>query len=126
MTHFHMRALRFPTNFDSDYCYSLGYNAFLLIASGLTGYMSSVTGLTKPAVEWNAGGIPITMMMNMEVRHGEPKPVIEKALVDLEGEPFKHFARERETWAIETAFVYPGAIRFRPRGQRPWPSSLPE
>ena len=114
MTHFfgHEGRCAFPTNFDSDYCYSLGYNAFLLIASGLTGYMSSVTGLTKPAVEWNAGGIPITMMMNMEVRHGEPKPVIEKALVDLEGEPFKHFARERETWAIETAFVYPGAIQY--------------
>ena len=114
MTHFfgYEGRCAFPTNFDSDYCYSLGYNAFLLIASGLTGYMSSVTGLTKPAVEWNAGGIPITMMMNMEVRHGEPKPVIEKALVDLEGEPFKHFARERETWAIETAFVYPGAIQY--------------
>jgi len=114
MTHFfgYEGRCAFPTNFDSDYCYSLGYNAFLLIANGLTGYMSSVTGLTKPAVEWNAGGIPITMMMNMEVRHGEPKPVIEKALVDLEGEPFKHFARERETWAIETAFVYPGAIQY--------------
>ena len=114
MTHFfgYEGRCAFPTNFDSDYCYSLGYNAFLLIASGLTGYISSVTGLTKAAHHWHAGGIPITMMMNIEVRHGEPKPVIEKALVDLEGEPFKYFASQRQAWAIETAFVYPGAIQY--------------
>ena len=114
MTHFfgYEGRCAFPTNFDSDYCYSLGYNAFLLLANGLTGYISSVTGLTKNAEEWHAGGIPITMMMNIEIRHGEPKPVIEKALVDLEGKPFKYFSSHREAWAIETAFVYPGAIQY--------------
>ncbi|HZK19296.1 MAG TPA: diphosphate--fructose-6-phosphate 1-phosphotransferase [Treponemataceae bacterium] len=102
----------FPSNFDSDYCYSLGYNAFMLIVSGVTGYLSSVRNLTAPADQWIAGGIPLTMMMNMEMRHGEMKPVIRKALVDLEGAPFKAYAENRDKWAIETAYVYPGAIQY--------------
>ncbi len=102
----------FPSNFDADYCYSLGYNAFMLISSGLTGYISSVTNLSAPADQWKAGGIPITMMMNMEQRHGSKKPVIKKALVELDGAPFKTFASERERWAQETVFVYPGAIQY--------------
>ncbi len=102
----------FPSNFDSDYCYSLGYNAVLLLSANLTGYLSSVTQLSKPADQWQAGGIPITMMMNMEQRHGEQKPVIKKALVELDGEPFKYFQANRDIWAIETAFTYPGAIQY--------------
>ncbi len=86
----------FPSNFDADYCYSLGYNAFMLIASNLTGYLSSVKNLSAPADQWVAGGIPITMMMNMEQRHGEKKPVIKKALVELDGAPFKFFEKNRE------------------------------
>ncbi|NCC63991.1 MAG: diphosphate--fructose-6-phosphate 1-phosphotransferase [Spirochaetia bacterium] len=102
----------FPTNFDADYCYSLGYNAFMLVGNGLSGYLSSVTNLSKPATEWNAGGIPITMMMNMEVRHGSKKPVIKKALVELEGKPFKYFESQRDRWARETCFTYPGAVQY--------------
>jgi len=102
----------FPSNFDSDYCYSLGYNAFLLIAYGCSGYISSVTNLTAPAAEWQAGGIPITMMMNMEKRHGEQKPVIKKALVELEGKPFQYFKAHRDQWAIDTCFMFPGAIQY--------------
>jgi len=102
----------FPSNFDADYCYSLGFNAFLLIANGLTGYMSSIRNLSKPAREWIAGGIPVTMMMNLEQRHGKKKPVIRKALVELDGKPFKAFATERDTWAVETSFAYPGAIQY--------------
>ena len=101
-----------PSNFDADYCYSLGYTASLLIASGKTGYMSSVRNTTAPASEWIAGGVPITMMMNMERRHGEMKPVIQKALVKLDGAPFKAFAAQREAWAKETAYVYPGPIQY--------------
>lgn len=101
-----------PSNYDADYCYSLGYTASLLIASGKTGYMSSVRNTTAPAAEWIAGGIPITMMMNMERRHGEMKPVIQKALVRLDGKPFQFFAENREKWAYETAFVYPGPIQY--------------
>ena len=101
-----------PSNFDADYCYSLGYTASLLIASGKTGYMSSVRNTTAPAAEWIAGGVPITMMMNMERRHGEMKPVIQKALVKLDGAPFKAFAAQREAWAKETAYVYPGPIQY--------------
>ena len=101
-----------PSNFDADYCYSLGYTASLLIASGKTGYMSSVRNTTAPAAEWIAGGVPITMMMNMERRHGEMKPVIQKALVKLDGAPFKAFAAQRESWAKETAYVYPGPIQY--------------
>ncbi len=102
----------FPSNFDADYCYSLGFNAFMLIASGLSGYISSVKNLSNPACEWIAGGIPITMMMNMEQRHGEQKPVIRKALVELDGAPFKYFESHRDKWAIDTCFIYPGAIQY--------------
>lgn len=102
----------FPSNFDADYCYSLGYNAFMLIASGLTGYISSVTNLSAPAEEWRAGGIPITMMMNLEQRHGKKKPVIKKALVELDSAPFKAFASHRDEWARTTSFVFPGAIQY--------------
>ena len=101
-----------PSNFDADYCYSLGYTASMLIANGKTGYMSSVRNTTAPAEEWIAGGVPITMMMNMERRHGEMKPVIQKALVRLDGAPFKAFAAVRDAWAKETAYVYPGPIQY--------------
>ncbi len=102
----------FPSNFDADYCYSLGYNAFMLIQYGYTGYLSKVSNLSKPAEEWVAGGMPITKMMNMERRHGSDKPVIRKALVELDGKPFQYFAAHRETWAVETCYVYPGAIQY--------------
>lgn len=102
----------FPSNFDADYCYSLGYNAFLLIANGLTGYMSVVTGLSEGPANWKAGGIPITKMMNIERRHGEYKPVIRKALVELDGKPFKYFEERRKTWEKETCFTFPGAIQY--------------
>ena len=101
-----------PTNFDADYCYALGFNASQLIKAGVTGYMSSIRNLTKPSVQWIAGGIPITMMMNMERRNGEMKPVIQKALVKLDGGPFKKFAESREKWAKETSYVYPGPIQY--------------
>jgi pyrophosphate--fructose-6-phosphate 1-phosphotransferase len=101
-----------PSNFDADYCYSLGYTASVLIGAGKTGYMTSVRHLTKPASEWVAGGVPVTMMMNMEKRHGNMKPVIQKALVDLQGAPFRYFAEHREQWAAETSFVYPGPIQY--------------
>ncbi|MBQ8755097.1 MAG: diphosphate--fructose-6-phosphate 1-phosphotransferase [Lentisphaeria bacterium] len=101
-----------PSNYDADYCYSLGYNAAALIGAGKTGYMSSVRNTTKPADQWIAGGIPITMMMNIERRHGEDKPVIRKALVELEGAPFKFFAANRADWAVKTAYVYPGPIQY--------------
>jgi pyrophosphate--fructose-6-phosphate 1-phosphotransferase len=102
----------FPSNFDADYCYSLGFAAFVLIASGLTGYLSSVRNLTAPADQWTAGGVPLTMMMNMEQRQGVQKPVIKKALVDLEGRPFKTFDEGRDVWAVKTCFLYPGAIQY--------------
>ena len=102
----------FPSNFDSDYCYSLGYNAFMLIQSGCTGYLSSIRNLSAPASEWKAGGMPITKMMNIERRHGEDKPVIKKALVELDGKPFKYFEERRDKWAKETCFTYPGAIQY--------------
>ncbi len=102
----------FPSNFDADYCYSLGYNAFMLMQYGYTGYLSKVTNLHKPAEEWVAGGMPITKMMNIERRHGADKPVIRKALVELDGAPFNFFCANREKWAEETCFVYPGAIQY--------------
>ena len=102
----------FPSNFDADYCYSLGYNAFMLIQYGYTGYLSKISNLSKPAEEWVAGGMPITKMMNMERRHGADKPVIRKALVELEGAPFKFFEANRDIWAVETSFQYPGAIQY--------------
>ncbi len=101
-----------PSNFDADYCYALGYNAAMLINAGVTGYMSSVRNLVAPSVQWIAGGIPITMMMNMERRHGAMKPVIQKALVDLNGTPFQRFAAKRDTWAKETCYMYPGPIQY--------------
>ncbi len=101
-----------PSNFDADYCYALGYNAAQLINCGATGYMSSVRNLTKPSVQWVAGGIPITMMMNMERRNGKMKPVIQKALVDLNGKPFQKFAEQRDEWALNTCYMYPGPIQY--------------
>ena len=102
----------FPSNFDADYCYSLGYNAFMLIQYGYTGYLSKVSNLQAPAEEWVAGGMPITKMMNIERRHGADKPVIRKALVELDGKPFTFFAENRAMWAVETDYVYPGAIQY--------------
>jgi len=102
----------FPSNFDADYCYSLGYNAAMLIQYGYTGYLSKVSNLSKPAEEWVAGGMPITKMMNIERRHGADKPVIRKALVELDGKPFRFFAENRAHWAVETCYVYPGAIQY--------------
>ena len=102
----------FPSNFDADYCYSLGYNAFMLIQYGYNGYLSKVSNLSKPAEEWVAGRMPITKMMNIERRNGEDKPVIKKALVELDGKPFKFFEANRDTWAVETAYTYPGAIQY--------------
>ncbi|MBQ3925814.1 MAG: diphosphate--fructose-6-phosphate 1-phosphotransferase [Bacteroidaceae bacterium] len=101
-----------PSNYDADYCYSLGYNASRLIANGKTGYMSVIKNTTAPASEWVAGGVPITMMMNLEKRNGKMKPVIRKALVELDGAPFKFFAERRAQWAKETAYVYPGPIQY--------------
>ena len=102
----------FPSNFDADYCYSLGYNAFMLIQYGYTGYLSKVSNLSRPAEEWVAGGMPITKMMNMERRNGQDKPVIRKALVELDGKPFTYFCEHRQQWAEETCFTYPGAIQY--------------
>ncbi|AOR38873.1 diphosphate--fructose-6-phosphate 1-phosphotransferase [Candidatus Melainabacteria bacterium MEL.A1] len=102
----------FPSNFDADYCYSLGFNAFALISFGLTGYLSSVRNLTASASEWVAGGIPLTMMMNMEKRHGEMKPVIQKALVKLDGPVFKQLEDNREDWAMNDRYLFPGAIQY--------------
>ncbi len=101
-----------PSNFDADYCYSLGYTAAALIASGKTGYMASVRNLAAPTTEWTAGGIPLTMMMNMERRHGADHPVIRKALVELDGKPFQTFAGQRDAWALGSEYVYPGPIQY--------------
>ena len=101
-----------PSNFDADYCYALGTSAAHLIANGKTGYMAIVNGTTKPTSEWKAGGVPITMMMNIERRNGEMKPVIRKALVELDGKPFKELEKKRDEWARNTCFVYPGPIQY--------------
>ncbi len=101
-----------PSNFDADYCYALGYNAACLIAEGVTGYMSSIRNLTKPSVQWIAGGIPVTMMMNIERRNGADKPVIQKALVRLDGAPFQKFAAQRDDWSMNTCYIYPGPIQY--------------
>ena len=101
-----------PSNFDADYCYALGTSAAQLIAAGKTGYMAIVKNTTAPSDEWVAGGVPITMMMNMERRAGEMKPVIRKALVELDGAPFKEFASKRDEWARETSYIYPGPIQY--------------
>ena len=102
----------FPSNFDADYCYSLGYNAAMLIQYGYTGYLSKVSNLQASAEEWNAGGMPMTKMMNIERRNGQDKPVIRKALVELDGKPFQYFASHRDQWAIETCYTFPGAIQY--------------
>lgn len=101
-----------PSNFDADYCYSLGATASVLVSEGKTGYMASVRNLTAPAEEWIAGGVPVTMMMNMERRHGHMKPVIQKALVELDGAPFKYFVTKRGEWAMGTHYIYPGPIQY--------------
>lgn len=101
-----------PSNFDADYCYGLGYTAACLISSGVTGYMASLRNLTKPSVQWIPGGIPVTMMMNMERRHGAMKPVIQKALVKLDGAPFLKFASKRDKWAMQLCYTYPGPIQY--------------
>lgn len=101
-----------PSNFDADYCYALGSSAAQLIANGKTGYMAIVKNTTAGTDQWKAGGVPITMMMNMERRNGEMKPVIRKALVELDGAPFKTFAAQREKWAKETCYIYPGPIQY--------------
>jgi diphosphate-dependent phosphofructokinase len=101
-----------PSNFDADYCYSLGYTASMLVSDGKTGYMASVRNLTAPADNWIAGGVPVTMMMNMEKRHGHMKPVIQKALVDLNGAPYKYFITKRGEWALGTKYIYPGPIQY--------------
>ena len=101
-----------PSNFDADYCYSIGYNAAAIIANGKTAYMSSITNLVAPADQWVAGAVPLTAMMNIERRHGEDKPVIKKALVELDGAPFKKLVENRDKWAVETSFVFPGPIQY--------------
>lgn len=101
-----------PSNFDADYCYTLGYTASVLIGAGKTGYMSSVRNTIASADEWIAGGVPVTMMMNMEKRHGHMKPVIQKALVELDGAPYKYLLENREKWAVETCYLYPGPIQY--------------
>lgn len=101
-----------PSNFDADYCYSLGYTAAALIGVGKTGYMSSIRNTTAAASEWIAGGVPVTMMMNMERRHGEMKPVIRKALVELDGAPYQYLLANRAKWELETDYVYPGPIQY--------------
>ncbi|HMX94528.1 MAG TPA: diphosphate--fructose-6-phosphate 1-phosphotransferase [Elusimicrobiota bacterium] len=101
-----------PSNFDATYCYALGYNAAVLALNGLTGYLSSVQNLTKPSAEWKAGGVPLTMMMNVERRKGKEKPVIQKALVRLDDAPFAAFAKARESWAAADDYVFPGPIQY--------------
>lgn len=102
----------FPSNFDTNYCYSLGYNAFMLIQYGYTGYLSKISNLARPVEEWVAGGMPITKMMNMEHRHGEEKPVICKAYLDMQAKPYQLFLANRDKWAVETCYRYPGAIQY--------------
>lgn len=101
-----------PSNFDADYTYSLGYNAIMLIRFALTGYMSSIRGTIKNSNEWIPGGVPLTMMMNLERRHGKNKPVIQKALVELNGKPFEFFKANREKWAMEDDYQFPGSIQY--------------
>ncbi|SCW37077.1 pyrophosphate-dependent phosphofructokinase [Borreliella japonica] len=102
----------FPSNFDSDYCYGLGYNAVVLILNGLTGYMSCIKNLNSKPTDWIAGGVPLTMLMNMEERYGVQKPVIKKALVDLEGRPFKEFVENRDKWALNNLYLCPGPVQY--------------
>ena len=101
-----------PSNFDADYCYGLGFNAAALVSVGANGYMSTLKNLAAPAEKWVPGGVPLTMMMNMEHRHGKDKPVIKKALVDLKGKPFKALAAKRNEWAVTESYQDPGAIQY--------------
>lgn len=101
-----------PSNFDANYTYALGYNAAMLVINGLTGYLSSVRNLVKSPEQWECGGIPLTMMMNIERRHGKEKPVIQKALVDLDGKPFKEFVKSRDEWAVSESYIFPGPIQY--------------
>jgi pyrophosphate--fructose-6-phosphate 1-phosphotransferase len=101
-----------PSNFDANYTYALGYNAAVLVINGLTGYLSSVRNLIKPPKQWECGGIPLTTMMNIERRYGKDKPVIQKALVDLGGSPFKEFVRNRDKWAVGENYIFPGPIQY--------------
>ncbi|MBQ7524855.1 MAG: diphosphate--fructose-6-phosphate 1-phosphotransferase, partial [Abditibacteriota bacterium] len=101
-----------PTNFDADYCYSLGAAAAVLVRAGLTGYTVNVLNMTKDSDEWVAGGVPVTMMLCIETRKGKDTPVIKKALVDLEGKPFKYFAANRDEWALNDCYTFPGAIQY--------------
>jgi pyrophosphate--fructose-6-phosphate 1-phosphotransferase len=102
----------FPTNFDADYCYSLGFTAYLLALNGFTGYIASIRNLASPASEWIPGGIPLVSMMNIEHRHGSDKPVIKKALVELDGKPFHYFATQRDKWALSSDYRLPGGIQY--------------
>src|SRR5581483_3035580 len=102
----------YPSNFDCNYCYALGFTALLLVEQGWTAYMASVSNLTKEPKEWGVGGVPLTTLMNLEMRKGEEKPVIQKALVDLQGESFKHFAEKRESWKLQEEYLFPGPIQF--------------
>lgn len=102
----------FPSNFDANYCYALGRTCCVLIANRLTGYMTSVYNLAAPPAEWQPCGIPLTKLMDMEVRAGKPKPVIKKAIVDLNAQPFKTFAAHRDRWAVETTYIFPGPIQY--------------
>jgi diphosphate-dependent phosphofructokinase len=101
-----------PSNFDANYCYALGGNAAALALNGLTGCLSSVRRLVKPASRWECGGVPLTMMMNLERRHGKEKPVIRKALVELDGAPFRAFQKSRSAWAMEDDYVFPGPVQY--------------
>jgi pyrophosphate--fructose-6-phosphate 1-phosphotransferase len=102
----------FPSNFDANYCYALGYNACILIKEGLSGYMSAIRNLARPVNEWKPSGIPLTMLMNLEQRSGRLKPVVKKAFVNLNGKPFRTFLGKRDQWAIKTSFISPGPIQF--------------
>ena len=101
-----------PSNFDANYTYALGYNAAALALNEMTGYLSSVRNLTSPSKQWVCGGIPLTMMMNIERRHGHDKPVIQKALVDLKGKPFKELVKNRDKWAVTESYIFPGPIQY--------------
>jgi pyrophosphate--fructose-6-phosphate 1-phosphotransferase len=101
-----------PSNFDANYTYALGYNAAALVLNAMTGYLSSVRNLTKPSKQWVCGGIPLTMMMNIERRHGNDKPVIRKALVDLKGRPFRELAKNRDKWSLTESYIFPGPIQY--------------
>lgn len=101
-----------PSNFDSNYCYALGFGAALLIDNQATGYIAGFTHLAEPVEKWKFTGVPLTSLFTLEERKGKTKPVIQKALVDLEGKPFLEFKKHREKWKLEDDYVYPGPIQF--------------